>query len=245
VQAAALAAEAALVLLAAGRSASALAPRLALRLGAGYFEDASALRIVAGGWEGERSAFLSRANLTIRSEAPLLVATLRPGAFAPLASLGPSGTVHQLSAPEHAADRRAIAGEVRAAERGRVTLEEAERVVCGGRGLGSTEAYSEHVLGLADQLGAASAATRAVVDAGWRPYHEQVGQTGKSVTPKLYIALGLSGAVQHLSGMNRSGVVVAVNKDPDAPIFKAADYAVVADVATFVPALRRALSEQG
>lgn len=241
VQAAAQASEADVVLFAAGRASSSVAPRVALRLAAGYFEDVSTLRIADGGWEGERVAFLARATLSIRSEAPRLVATLKPGAFPATLTLGAAGRVEALSASDHELDARATLGEVRAESRGRLSLEEAERIVCGGRGLGSVAAFEEHVLGLADRLGAAVASTRAVVDAGWRPYHEQVGQTGKSVAPKLYLALALSGAVQHLSGMNRSGVIVAVNKDPDAPIFKIADYAVVADVTEFVPALRRAL----
>jgi electron transfer flavoprotein alpha subunit len=144
-----------------------------------------------------------------------------------------------------AADAVASVGARRSVTRGRVPLEEAEVVVCGGRGLGSEAAYAEHVVGLAGDLGAGLAATRAVVDAGWRPYDEQVGQTGKNVSPKLYIGLGVSGAVQHLSGMNRSGVVVALNKDPEAPIFKVADYVLVGDVHELVPAVRAALAALG
>src|SRR5690606_26199368 len=140
-------------------------------------------------------------------------------------------------------DTRVTVGERSAAAGGRVKLEEAKAVVAGGRGLGSAEAFDQLVEPLADALGAGIAATRAVVAAGGRPYPQQGGQPGQSVAPDLYLALGISGAVQHLSGMNRSKVIVAVNKDADAPIFKIVDYGIVGDVAQVAPAIAAALEE--
>ena len=134
-------------------------------------------------------------------------------------------------------DARVTVGEKAAAKTGRVALDEAEIIVTGGRGVGSPEGFAALVEPLADTMSAGVGATRAVVDAGWRPYSEQVGQTGKTVAPNMYLALGVSGAVQHLSGMNRSKLIVAINKDPDAPIFKVADYGIVGDVFEVLPAL--------
>jgi electron transfer flavoprotein alpha subunit len=230
------------VLLSAGRAGQAAAPRVAARLGGALLEDVGSVRVEGGSVVAERLAYLSRANLTVRAVAAPVVVSVKPGAYAVADRAAGRGEVVPFAVGLGAADAVAEVGERRVAQRGRVALEEADIVVCGGRGVGTSEAFERLVVGLADDLGAAVASTRAVVDAGWRLYDEQVGQTGKSVAPKLYLALGVSGAVQHLSGMNRSGTVVAINKDGDAPIFRVADYGVVGDVAEVVPALRAALA---
>ena len=123
------------------------------------------------------------------------------------------------------------------------SIEDAEVIVAGGRGLGKPENFSL-VEGLAKALGGAVAATRAVVDAGWYPYASQVGQTGKTVAPKLYIACGISGAIQHKVGMQSSGIIVAINKDPNAPIFEYSDLGVVGDVHEIVPKLTELVKER-
>ncbi len=230
------------LLMAASRSGQAVAPRVAMRLGAALLEDVTALRVASGALEAERLAYLSRAVQTVRSADGPVVVSVKLGAFPAADRAEQVGEVRPLSVAFAPGDTAVQQGARQQAERGRVALEEAELVVCGGRGLGDAAAFEKLAVGLADQLGAGVAATRAVVDAGWRPYAEQVGQTGKSVAPKLYLGLAVSGAVQHLSGMNRSGTVVAINKDPDAPIFKVADYAVVGDVHEVVPALQAALA---
>ncbi len=229
------------VLLAANRLGQSVAPRLAVRLGAALLEDVIKVQGSAGSYEAVRYSYLARVTETVRTAAAgAAVITVKPNVFAS-AEAQPGGTVSSFTPQLDAADTRVQVGQRSAATGGRVKLEEAKVVVAGGRGLGSAEAYARLVEPLADVLNAGVASTRAVVDAGWRPYAEQVGQTGKSVAPDLYIALGISGAVQHLSGMNRSKVIVAVNKDADAPIFRVVDYGIVGDVAQVAPALAEAL----
>jgi electron transfer flavoprotein alpha subunit len=140
-------------------------------------------------------------------------------------------------------DRRAVITDVTAAAAGNLDVAEAPIIISGGRGMKGPENW--HLLeALRDALGARATlgASRAVVDAGWRPHAEQVGQTGKTVSPNLYFAVAISGAMQHLAGMRSSGTIVAINKDPDAPIFKVADYGIVGDVHDVLPALTSAIS---
>jgi electron transfer flavoprotein alpha subunit len=229
------------VLLAANRGGQAVAPRVALRLGGALLEDVTVVRVEGGAVVAERLTYLSRAVATVRAQAEPVVVSVKAGAYPVADRSATAGVVEPVAVAFEPGDATAKVEPAARAARARVALEEADVVVCGGRGLGDATAFEAHAVGLADDLGGAVAATRAVVDAGWRPYAEQVGQTGKSVAPKLYVGLALSGAVQHLSGMNRSGVIVAVNKDADAPIFKVADYGIVGDVHAVVPALRDAL----
>jgi electron transfer flavoprotein alpha subunit len=231
--------EATLVLTGGGRSGREFSPRLAVKLDAALIEDAISLKEVSGAIQAERYSFLARVTERVETIAPIVVATIKPGSFAPAAPLPtPSEQFDvELTLPV----RRVTVTARESAKTERVSLTEADTVVAGGRGVGSAEAFTTLVEGLADPLKAAVGATRAVVDAGWRPYSEQVGQTGKTVQPKLYIAVGISGAVQHLSGMGKSKCIVAINRDADAPIFKVCDYGMVGDVKEIVPALIDAL----
>lgn len=223
--------EAHTVLVAGSRSGREYSPRLAVKLAAPLLEDVIALVGEGDALRAQRGVFLARVTETLQTDAPVVVVSVKPGSFAPAQPADARGEQYdvELSLPE----RRVRASDRRSDKTGRVPLTEAEVVVTGGRGLGSAERFAELVEGVG--------ATRAVVDAGWRPYAEQIGQTGKTVQPNVYVALGTSGAVQHLSGMNKSRYVVAVNKDPDAPIFKVTDFGVVGDVTEVVPALIRAL----
>jgi len=210
-----------------------LGARLAARLGASFATDCIALRPAEGGVEVDRTLYAGKVRATVRLPLPAVVA-LRPGAY-PLAGDAPAPEVETV-AVDRGDEKLALQRfEPTAAAGGRVPLGEARTIVSGGRGLRGPENW-KMVEELADALGAALGASRAVTDAGWRPNEEQVGQTGKTVTPDLYIALGISGAIQHLAGMTSSKVIVAVNKDPEADIFKVADYGVVADLFEFLPA---------
>lgn len=231
------------VMVAATRTGQAVAPRVAVRLGAPLLEDVTSLGVQNGKVVATRLSYLSRVTETVRAEASPVVVSVKPNLYKPAEPAAGAGNVAPLAVEFDPQLGRVRVGEKQRAAGGRVALEEAGVVVAGGRGLGGPEGFTELLEPLADALGAGVGATRAVVDAGWRPFGEQVGQTGKTVAPDLYLALGVSGAVQHLSGMNRSKVVVAVNKDADAPIFKVSDYGIVGDVREVVPALRQAVEE--
>ncbi len=227
-------AEASTVLIAGSRAGREVAPRVAVRLDAPYLEDATALETIDGGLRITHYAFLARVTETLEAAAPVVVATVKPNTQAVAEPRSESGEIFE-------AELELTPGGVKLLGRtqeksSRVALTEASLVVTGGRGLGTPENF-KLIEGLADVLGAGVGATRAAVDAGWRPYAEQVGQTGKTVQPNAYFAIGVSGAVQHMSGMGKSKLIVAVNKDVEAPIMKVADYAIVGDLNTVMPAL--------
>ena len=234
--------EASVILIGGSRSGREYSPRVAIKLDAPLLEDVISLKatgktIGVGGQtlEAQHYTYLARVTETIEATGPIAVVTIKPGVFNPAAPRTEAAEQFDvdLNLPT---PRLQVTG--RTAERSsRVGLAEAEIVVSGGRGVGSAEGFTQYVEALADHLGAAVGATRAIVDAGWRPYSEQVGQTGKTVQPKTYIAIGISGAVQHLSGMNKSKTIVAINRDAEAPIFKIADYGIVGDVPQIVPAI--------
>ncbi len=231
--------EATLVLTGGGRSGREFSPRIAVKLNAALIEDAISLKDVSGAIQAERYSCLARVTEWVEASTPIVVVTIKPGSFATATPLPAPCEQFDVELTLPARRVTVIARESAKAER--VSLTEADTVVAGGRGVGSAEGFATLVEALADQLNAAVAATRAVVDAGWRPYSEQVGQTGKTVQPKLYVAVGISGAVQHLSGMGKSKCIVAINRDADAPIFKVCDYGVVGDVKEIVPAVLNAL----
>lgn len=233
------------IVMAATRTAQAVAPRLAVRRGAALLEDVTDLRLDDGAIRARRLTQLQRVSESIVARRDAAIVTTKVGAFEPAEAGGSAGTVEPLDVAFTDSDRRVVIEASSGAGGAKTSLEEAAVVVAGGRGLGSPEAFDRLVEPLSDRLGGAVGATRAAVDAGWRPYEEQIGQTGKTVAPELYLALGLSGAVQHLSGMNRSRTIVAVNADADAPIFRHCDVGIVGDVHDIVPALLDALGEGG
>ena len=218
-----------------------LAPRLGARLNVPVLADVTQLSWVDGKLEAVRPVYAGKLLMTVRSSKTPGIATTRPKAFltsAPDESRSASITPLEVSLSEE--DLKARVKQIQSEAEGTIELTEADFVVSGGRGLKGTENF-KMLEDLAQVLGAAVGASRAAVDSDWRPHSDQVGQTGKVVAPTLYIACGISGAIQHLAGMTSSKVIVAINKDPDAPIFKIADYGIVGDVMEVVPALTEAI----
>ena len=223
-----------------------LAPRVAALLDAPMASDCVALRSEGGTIVARRPVYAGKALVNVSGTGETLVASLRPNALA--AHEQPAAGAVE-SVPAAAPDRGlgAVLKEVLAAASRRIDLTEASVIVSGGRGLKGPENFAM-IEELAAALGAAVGASRAAVDAGWRPHSDQVGQTGKTVSPQLYIAVAISGAIQHLAGMRTSKYIVAINKDPEAPIFKVADYGIVGDAFEVVPRLTaavRALKAKG
>ena len=213
-----------------------LAPFVAAKLGVGLAADCVDLKVVDGNLQALRPALVGNlmAKITFGPAKPQM-ATLRRRVYPALeADASRSGEITSAAANLGNLKTQVLGYE---AAEGEVSLNDASIIVSGGRGVAGPEGFETTIQPLADALGAAMGASRAAVDAGWIPYKHQVGQTGKTVSPDLYIACGISGAIQHLAGMKTSKVIVAINKDPDAPIFKAAKFGIVGDLFKYVPAL--------
>ena len=210
-----------------------LAPRIAVRLEAGIVMDAVEFSVEGGNIFATRPVYAGKALTKVKINSSKKVFTIRPNVFS--SSDDETGSVQVEVKEVSSPNLRTKVTEYKKAD-GKLDVAEADIIVSGGRGLKEASNFNL-VEDLADVLGAAVGASRAVVDAGWRSHGEQVGQTGKTVSPSLYIAVGISGAIQHLAGMRSSKYIVAINKDADAPIFQVADYGITGDAFEVVPAL--------
>jgi len=208
----------------------AVAPRLSARLKAGFVAGAIALPDTTKGFDVKKNVFSGKAFAHVSLNTQIKIISLNPNAYKTVAGEG-TATVSPLDITVEPSKIKVTATDK---VTGEIPLSEAKLVVSGGRGLKGPENWGI-VEDLAKALGASTACSRPVADSNWRPHHEHVGQTGVAIAPNLYIAIGISGAIQHLAGVNRSKVIVVINKDPEAPFFKAADYGIVGDVFDIVP----------
>lgn len=235
-------AEAGVVLVPATILGKDLAPRATARLGSAMLSELVEVAVDAGGaLSGVRPVYSGKAMARVKiPSARPAVATLRPNVFAAGSGGAGAAEVRTLACPVAEGELKVRTTSLRQSEQQELDVAEASIVVSGGRGLKEPGNFS-YVRDLAQALGGAVGASRAVVDEGWIPHAHQVGQTGKVVSPNLYVAVGISGAIQHLAGMSSSKVIVAINKDPEAPIFKVADYGIVGDLFEIVPAVTEAV----
>jgi electron transfer flavoprotein alpha subunit len=224
-----------LVLLIATAMGKDLAARVAARTQAALLADCVRLELQDGALQAVKSMYGGKVFATVRATRLPVMATVRPGAYPAPAPGSAAAPVQTLAVALPDAPRAAVV-EVVQNEQGQIDVQEAEVIVSGGRGIKEPKNF-ELIEALANVLGGAVGASRAAVDAGWIDHAHQVGQTGKTVSPKLYVAVGISGAIQHLAGMRTSKCILAINKDPDAPIFTVADYGIVGDLFKVVPVL--------
>lgn len=212
-----------------------ISPRVSAKLEAGLAVDCTEVRVEGGNIIAIRPVYAGKANMEVKVNSAIKIFSLRPNVFKPVNADGVTTSVEKTSIELTDADFSSQVKEVVVSNE-KLDVTEANIVVSGGRGLKGPENF-HLVEELAQVLGGTAGASRAIVDAGWRPHSEQVGQTGKTVSPSLYIAVGISGAIQHLAGMSSSKCIVAINKDKDAPIFQVADYGIVGDALEILPAL--------
>ncbi|MEP6492368.1 MAG: electron transfer flavoprotein subunit alpha/FixB family protein [bacterium] len=217
-------------------------PRVAVQLDAPIVTDVTAVHVSGDSLVVKHPAYANKVIITLQITGPMAVVAVRPSAFTAVEQprAGKAETMAPASDP---AASRVVVKEVIEGGKGSIDLGDAPVIVSGGRGLKAAENF-KLIEELAAAFGnAAVGATRAVTDDGWRPHSDQIGQTGRQVSPQLYVAVGISGAIQHLAGMRTSRTIVAINKDKEAPIFKVADYGIVGDALEIVPALTKAVRE--
>jgi len=229
---------ASVVLFAHNINGKALAPAVAIKLKAGFVSGASSLPEIENGFKVTKTVFSGKAFAKINIATPIKVIAINQNCY----GLHPIENVAEVVAMQSNIPAPSIKVTGVEKVKGELPLTEANIVVSGGRGLKGPENWGI-LLDLAKELGAATACSRPVSDSDWRPHHEHVGQTGLQIAPNLYIAIGISGAIQHLAGVNRSKTIVVINKDPEAPFFKAADYGIVGDAFEVVPALTAAIKK--